>query len=188
MVCVMVRSVTRTMRSAIGTSSTRPGPFCVTRRPKRKTTPRSYSRSTRTEAPASDTPSTMRTTRTTRTAVISLHLPFLGRSNGKGEAVDGFDDHGAARGHWHAFPIEIPQTGAPQRAVELHLTDRRRHRAHGRHPAHERLPPAANGQPARSERLRQQQPCEREAGNRDSDTGRHHGTAGSAGAREGEHH
>src|SRR5215212_4803816 len=29
-VCVIVRRVTRTMRSAIGTSGTRPGPFCAT--------------------------------------------------------------------------------------------------------------------------------------------------------------
>src|SRR5215211_4971355 len=186
-VCVIVRSVTRTIRSATGTSSTRPGPFWATSRPKRKTTPRSYSRSTRTDAPARDTASTTKTTRTTRTAVISLHLPFLGRSDSEREAVDRLDDHGAALGHGQAFRFEFPQTGAPERAVELHLTDRARHRAHGRHTPHERPRPAANRQPARSERLREQQPGEREARERNRDTGHRHGAAGSAGAREGEH-
>src|SRR5215212_1635178 len=186
-VCVIVRSVTRTIRSAIGVSSTRPGPFWATSRPKRKTTPRSYSRSTRTDAPASDTASTTRTTRTTRTAVISLHLPFLGRSNGEREAVDRLDDHGAALGHGQAFRFEFPQTGAPQRTVELHLTDRGRHRAHGRDSAHERPRPTTNRQPARRERLSQQQPRERKARQRGGDTGRYHGASGSAGFREGEH-
>src|SRR4029079_2303650 len=106
-VCVIVRRVTRTMRSAIGTSNARPGPFWATKRPKRNTTPRSYSRSTRTDAPASDTASTTRTDRTTKTAVISLHLPFLGRSDGESEAVERLDDHGAAHGHRRAF-LEFP--------------------------------------------------------------------------------
>src|SRR5215216_866741 len=185
-VCVIVRSVTRTMRSAIGTSSARPGPFWATRRPKRKTTPRSYSRSTRTDAPASDTASTTRTTRITRTAVISLHLPFLGRSNSEGEAVERLDDHGAALGHRHAF-LELPKTGAPERAVELHLTDRSRHRAHDRHAAYERPRPAANGQPARGKRLHEQQPGEREARQRDRGTGSYDSPTRSAGAREDEH-
>src|SRR5215211_6608934 len=154
-VWVIVRRVTRTMRSAIGMSSTRPGPFWATRRPKRNTTPRSYSRSTRTDAPASDTASTTRTTRTIRTAVISVHLPFLGRSDSKGETVDRLDDDGAAFGHRHAFPLELPHAGAPERAVELHLTDRRRHGAHRRHPASKRPRPAANDQAAGGERLHQ---------------------------------
>src|SRR5215216_2253896 len=182
-VCVIVRRVTRTMRSAIGISSTRPGPFWATRRPKRKTTPRSYSRSTRTDAPASDTASTTRTTRTTRTAVISLHLPFLGRSHSKGETVERLDDHGAALGHRHAF-LEFPQTGAPERAVELHLTDRGRHRTHGRHTTHERPRPGPHCQPARGKRLQEQQPGEGETGERDGHTGPHDRRAWSAGARE----
>src|SRR5687767_12866240 len=152
-VCVIVRRDTRTMRSAMGTSSTMPGPFWATRRPKRKTTPRSYSRSTRTDAPAIDSISATKTTRTTRTAVISTHLPFLGRSDSQGQAVDRLDDHSAAFGHWHAFPLEFPHASAPERAVELHLADRRRHGAHRRHPAGKRPWSAANRYAVCRERL-----------------------------------
>src|SRR5215207_6539871 len=147
-VCVIVRSVTLTMRSAIGMSSTRPGPFWATRRPKRKTTPRSYSRSTRTDAPASEIATTTRTTRTIRRAVISTHLPFLSRSDSKGEPVDRFDDDGAAFGHRSVSLVEVPHAGAPERAVELHLADRRWHRAHRCHAAGKRARPAANSQAA----------------------------------------
>ena len=74
-----------------------------------------------------------------------MHLPFLGRSDSKGEAVDRLDDDGAAFGHRHAFLLEIPQTRAPERAVELHLADRRGHRAHRRH-----APERARGGPLRT--------------------------------------
>src|SRR3954469_3557935 len=131
--CVIVRRVTRTMRSATGMSSTRPGPFWATRRPKRNTTPRSYSRSTRTDEPARVTASTTRTSKTIRTAVISVHLPLLGRSDGQGEAFDRLDDDGAALGHRRAVLLELPQTGAPEPAVKLHATDRQRYRTHDGH-------------------------------------------------------
>src|SRR3954471_15347432 len=137
-VCVIVRSVTRTIRSAIGISSTRPGPFWATRRPKRNTTPRSYSRSTRTDEAARLNASTARTTSTMRTAVISLHLPFLGRSDSQGEALDRLDDDGAAFGHGRALLFELPQTGTPECPVELYAPDRRRYRAHDRHASHQR--------------------------------------------------
>src|SRR5215211_4196540 len=184
-VCVMVRRVTRTMRSAIGISSTRPGPFWATRRPKRNTTPRSYSRSTRTDAPASDSASITSTTRTIRTAVISVHLPFPGRSDSKGEAVDRLDDDSAAFGRRRAF-LELGYAGTPQRPVQLHLTDRRRHGANRRHPASKGPWPTANPHAAGSERLHQQQPREREPDQRDGDAGRHHGAARRASAQEGE--
>src|SRR3954452_20103791 len=107
------------MRSATGINSTRPGPFWATRRPKRNTTPRSYSRSTRTDEPASDTASTTRTSKTIRTALISVHLPFLGPSDGQFEPIDRLADDGAALGHRRAALPELPHTGPPKCAVEL---------------------------------------------------------------------
>src|SRR5689334_14133586 len=44
MLSVIVRRSTLTIRSTIGMRKTTPGPFCGSRRPRRKTTPRSYSR------------------------------------------------------------------------------------------------------------------------------------------------
>src|SRR5215217_3812694 len=120
-VWVIVRNVTLTMRSAIGISSTRPGPFWATRRPKRNTTPRSYSRNTRIDAPANDSTRANKTPNTIRTAVMSMHLPFLGRSDNQGQTIDRLDDHGAAFGHRRAFLFEIPHAGPPKRAVECDL-------------------------------------------------------------------
>src|SRR4051794_11039664 len=136
-VWVIVRSVTRTMRSAIGMSRTSPGPFWATSRPNRNTTPRSYSRSTRMDEPASESASATRTTRTMSTAVISVHLPFLGRPDCKREAVYRFDHHGAALGHGCALPLELPHACAPQRAVDVHLTDRIQDGPYRRRPPYE---------------------------------------------------
>src|SRR5579862_4211251 len=44
MLSVIVRRSTFTIRSTTGMRKTTPGPFCGSRRPRRKTTPRSYSR------------------------------------------------------------------------------------------------------------------------------------------------
>src|SRR5579862_2238445 len=44
MLSVIVRRSTFTIRSTTGMRKTTPGPFCSSRRPRRKTTPRSYSR------------------------------------------------------------------------------------------------------------------------------------------------
>src|SRR4051812_20612339 len=144
-VCVIVRSVTRTIRSANGSKNTNPGPFWATRRPKRNTTPRSYSRNTRTDAPASEIASANSTTSTVRTAVISVHLPFLGRSDSQGQALDRLDNDGAAFGRRRAFLVELPDACAPERAVELHSTNRRGHGANRRHAARERERAAADG-------------------------------------------
>ena len=57
---------------------------------------------------------------------------------------------------------------------------------HGRHAPDEGAGSAANGQVGGERRL-QQQPCQRDAGQRDGDTGCDHCRAGSAGPREGEH-
>ena len=57
---VTVRRLTRTIRSIAGVSRISPGPRWSMRRPRRNTTPRSYSRSTRTDmaAPALEDPKT----------------------------------------------------------------------------------------------------------------------------------
>jgi hypothetical protein len=67
---VRVRSDTRTMRSMPGISSTSPGPRSPTSRPRRNTTARSYSRSTRTEAAASAAANTKRISTAVKIAAI----------------------------------------------------------------------------------------------------------------------
>src|SRR5918998_602485 len=67
----MVRRLTRTIRSTAGISSTSPGPFWSITRPRRNTTARSYSRSTRTDAAASAMAVTAMTARTIRTTAIT---------------------------------------------------------------------------------------------------------------------
>ncbi len=64
-VSVTVRRSTRTIRSTQGTSRTTPGPLTGNSRPRRNTTARSYSRSTRTLVMASTATSIATMTRLT---------------------------------------------------------------------------------------------------------------------------
>jgi hypothetical protein len=72
---VTVRRLTRTIRSIVGTSMIRPGPLVGISRPRRKTTPRSYSLNTRTEAAAAVTPIVSTTPITTISTTIATLMP-----------------------------------------------------------------------------------------------------------------
>ena len=124
-VSVTVRRLTRTMRSIDGTSRISPGPRWSISRPRRNTTPRSYSRSTRTEAAVTASPITIRMTSTIASRASPDQLPFLGGADRDRQAVELFDDDPVSDS---ARLLLGPQrtAGLPERAVDQHVARRLR--------------------------------------------------------------
>ena len=132
----------------------------------------------------SDNAKATRTARTIRTAIIQCTSHFsAGRTVRVRPSIDSTTT-ALPSASGIALLLEIPHAGAPERAVELHLTNRRWNRPHRRYAASECMRTAANGKAASGERLRHQQPAECRTSERDRDTRRDHGAAGRAGIRE----
>ena len=114
-----MRRLTRSKRSANGSSRTTPGPRSSTSRPSRNTTPRSYSRRTRTEAEARTSPSKAITATDDQEgrSGSSVQLQFFGLANVQGQPIDVFDDHAVTVVQDFSF-VQRARSGAPQTAIE----------------------------------------------------------------------
>ena len=104
------------------------------------------------------------------------HLPFLGRADGQCQPVDVLD-HDGQPARERRLALEVPQPGAPERAVDEHAVLA----ARDADAADEGV---ARAQPARGERLAHQHPHERAAGERDAEAGEDRHERGAAGRRE----
>src|SRR5829696_7266412 len=162
----------RSIRSTTGMSSTSPGPLAPIRRPRRKTTPRSYSRSTRTEAPAKATRIAATTARAMRTAVMSDQLSGIGLAHAQREAADALDDDVVALVQ---LLVVLGPLGPrpPQGAVDEDLPDRLGGAADYADVAHDALRAAPRPAPAGTRRL-QRGLGDHGAGDKDDDDGDRH--------------
>src|SRR5688572_9429960 len=138
---VIVRRSTRTIRSITGISRIRPGPFWAIRRPRRKMTPRSYSRRTRIAEPT-----TIRRKKATTTAMpiaiairllLSLGFRLPDGTHQKRQPVDLVDQHSIARPN-RRRSIRHPRL--PEGALDEDLTDRVQRLAHLRFTPDQLLP------------------------------------------------
>ena len=141
------------MRSAPGTSSATPGPFSSITRPSRNTTPRSYSRSTRTEAPASTAAATATTTST-----ISDDLDHQCSSHSSARRTPSVSP--LTRSTTTASPasrsvvlLDQAAARAPERPVDEHLAAFAGPAAHHAGAPAERLAAGRHLPPARRQRL-----------------------------------